>query len=66
MRAISVQEILAILGALVTFQDILILRRVAIYRDNKGAEHSTIKGSSKAFDHNLLVSGYMLCAAYAS
>ena len=53
-KQIMTLEILAILGALHTFQDILSHRKVAIYSDNKGAEHSTIKGSAKAFDHNLL------------
>ena len=55
-KQIMTLEILAIFGALVTFQDILLHRKVAIYSDNKGAEHSTIKGSSKAFDHILLAS----------
>ena len=53
-KQIMTFEILAIFGALNTFQDVLTNRKVAIYSDNKGAEHSTIRGSAKAFDHNLL------------
>ena len=53
-KQIMTLEILAILGALSTFRDILTHRKVAIYSDNEGAEHSTIKGSAKAFDHNFL------------
>ena len=53
-KQIMTFEVLAMLGALNTFKDVLTHCKGAIYSDNKGAEHSTIKGSAKAFDHNLL------------
>ena len=50
-----VQEIIAILLALVTFRQRLSGRKVVLYSDNEGAEYSTKKGSAKAFDHNTLI-----------
>ena len=52
---VRVQEIIAILLALVTFRQQLAGRKVVLYSDNKGAEYSTKKGSAKAFDHNALI-----------
>ena len=48
-------EIIAIMLALSTFSNKLKGRKVVLYSDNKGAEGSTVKGSSRAFDHNALI-----------
>ena len=50
-----VQEIIAFLLAVDTFADLLENRRIVLYSDNKGAEHTTAKGSAKAADHNRMV-----------
>ena len=48
-------EIIAIMLALTTFAPDIAGRKVIVHSDNSGAEASTIKGSSRAFDHNQLV-----------
>ena len=54
-KQIMTLEILAIIVALSTFDEMLRSRKVIVYSDNVGAEHATEKGSCKAADHNLLV-----------
>jgi hypothetical protein len=52
---LPVQELLAIQLAVATFSSELSGRRVVLYGDNVGAEHSTQRGRAKALDHNQVV-----------
>ena len=54
-KQITSLEIIGILMALATFAGSLQGRKVILYSDNKGAEHTTARGSARAFDHNQLV-----------
>ncbi len=49
------QEIVAILISLATFKSEVKGRKLVLFSDNSGAEKSTVKGSSRAFDHNMLI-----------
>ena len=62
---IMTQEILAIVIALHTFLPYLKSRRVIVYTDNAGGEGALRKGTTEAWDHNLLVHGVWLLAAKA-
>ena len=54
--AVLVQEIIAILLAVDTFADLLENRRIVLYSDNKGAEHTTAKISRQG-DATISITG---------